>query len=279
MEDMETLPETALERKSPGGKNSQSPEPSQPRFAVVPVLAGIGAGVLLTLAVQYLFSTAVEPRIPYICLICVLSAAGLAFFAAPAGRRFLNRRKHGIIQTLTWAVFAVVCAVIFLAVRRKWMKTHYAWLLGGVLLAVTVAITCSHAYNYQEGSQGGNPLCEQAAKKRATWLHANHCWQILNVSMTIIPLYCTCAAIYLSGNQVDNSMNDILIYSILSLVISLGTYVIRPANRAAGYRRAYIIVDEALTNLEYSESGDRSVAEALTRGTQIVADQDILDPK
>lgn len=187
-------------------------------------------------------------------------------------------RRHGIIQSVAWAIFLAVCAAIFWAVRGGYLKIHYAWLLGGICLAVTVAVTCSHAYNYWEGSQGGDPLREQAARQMAVWLHANYCWQILNVAMTIVPLYCTCAAIYLSGNQVADSMNDILIYSILSLVISLGTYVIRPANRAVGYRRAYTGVSKALTEPVCADTGER-IAQALAEGVQVIAEQDIMDPK
>lgn len=196
---------------------------------------------------------------------------------APAAPRPKSRR-HGIIQSIAWAVFLAVCAAIFWAVRGGYLKIHYAWLLGGICLALTVAVTCSHAYNYREGSQGGDPLREQAARQMAVWLHANYCWQILNVAMTIVPLYCTCAAIYLSGNRVGDSMNDILIYSILSLVISLGTYVIRPANRAAGYRRAYTGVSRALTAPSCADAGE-PIAKALAEGTQIIAEQDIMDPK
>lgn len=156
--------------------------------------------------------------------------------------------------------------------------SHYALLLGGTCFAVVIGITCSQAYNSVEGEAKGSFLW-QAKRKRNAWLHANFSWQAINMWMTITPLYCTCATIYLSGKKEQGELDNILIYSILSLVMSLGIYVVRPANRATGYRRAYNILNAALTRLEITPTDIQSVAQAMVDGEKIVEEQDTLDPK
>lgn len=174
---------------------------------------------------------------------------------------------HGMIQFITWMIFIGICGVSVILVMKKDVQVYNILLPDSFFLTVTIAITFSHAYNYYPRPKA-SLLWNQASKLRATWLHASNCWQSLNIWMTIAPLYCTCIAIYLSGNHMNSG--HILIHSILSLVISMGTYIIYPGERARTYLKAYSLVNEALTDYEINKSGgEKKIAKAVNEGTQI----------
>lgn len=223
--------------------------------------------------------------------------------------RFWHRHWHGLIQILVSIVFVAVCVIAFLHMKVWNLAAPDMLLLIFTGAAVTVAIICSHAYNHIPGDE--DLLYEQAARLRAVWLHANFCWKTISIWMTVIPLYCTCVAIYLSGTPEGDEFDHIriLVYSVLSLVISLGVYAIRPSNRASAYRKAYRVIDKALIDYQESMSGsaerkeekiavddeeagnreaqDRCVdqnvrsnlAKAMKKGERFITKQDIQDPK
>lgn len=191
------------------------------------------------------------------------------------------KRRHGLIQSAIWIFFACPLVALILSVKPDSLRMTDMFLILIVLFAFAVGVTVSQAYNEIPDSADPEPLYIQAIKKKNIWLHSYFSWECINAAMTVIPLYCTCAAIYISGTPEGNGEWDrtrILIYSILSLVLSLSIYVIRPANRATGYRRAYKTIDAAL--IQYKTERDRSLlSQALTKGEGHVSDQAILDPK
>lgn len=182
---------------------------------------------------------------------------------------------------ITCIIFLCICGGMGCLVYKGFLKAYDALLYGGTFLAVAIAIVCSHAYNYQPEQWMDKELCHMAAKQAAKWLHDNFSWLTVSVWMTVMPLYCTCATIYISGVPMADGEYDqihILIYSILSLVISLGIYVIRPANRAVGFRQAYQLASEAM--VKYQLVKDNTIlANAIAEGEKIIARQDTLDPK
>lgn len=210
-----------------------------------------------------------------ILLFCYKSAKSLV------KNRWFYTRRHGLIQSAIWIFFACSLVGLILSVKFGLFRMTDMFLILIVLFAFAVGATVSQAYNEVPDIAAPEPLYIQAIKKKNIWLHSYFSWECINVAMTVIPLYCTCAAIYISGTPGENSEWDrtrVLIYSILSLVLSLSIYVIRPANRATGYRRAYKTIDEAL--IQYKTETERSLlSQALTEGEGYVSDQAILDPK
>ena len=68
------------------------------------------------------------------------------------------------------------------------------------------------------------------------------------------------------------SQTHILIYSILSLVISLGVYAISPLKRASAYEKAYTLVVKALSDYELDpENGKKNLSKAIKKGEKIIA--------
>lgn len=206
-----------------------------------------------------------------------------------SGRRCLNQKDsfsigkywHGAVQFLTCAVFLILSWVVFHFMEQWRLIAADIPLILATGLAISIAVICSHAYNYTPGGEKMGELYDQAARQKAVWLHANFSWQVVSIWMTVTPLYCTCAAIYISGTPINGTWDHthVLIYSILSLVISLGVYVIRPSNRAEGYRRAYQTVNEALLQYEPAEGRASALANAIIEGERFITEQDVKDPK
>lgn len=194
-------------------------------------------------------------------------------------KNLMFRHWHGLVQTATILVTLVIIGGLVYVVFIGVLQVYDAILAGETLLTFSVAVICSHGYNYQPDPTA-TPLQEKAAKLQATWLHANFCWQIINAWMTITPLYCTCATIYISGSSSVGKSDQvhILTYSIISLVLSLGIYVIRPFNRGSGFRKAYLSVSTALTK-QYGSASNEELITAINEGQKIIASQDLLDPQ
>lgn len=176
---------------------------------------------------------------------------------------------HGWVQILCWGVFCLACCFSVWLVVEFQFQIYNILLADSTLLAITIAITLSHAYNCIADPEASY-LWNLAEKRRSIWLHANHCWQTVHIWMTITPLYCTCIAIYLSGNNM--SQEHILIYSILSLVISLGVYAIAPLKRASAYERAYTLVVNALSEYKLDpKNGEKNLSKAIRKGEKLIA--------
>lgn len=193
------------------------------------------------------------------------------------------RRWHGIVLMLTISFTLGLFGLVGYAVYKNILNVFDAFLFVGTLLTVAIAVIRSNTYNYQPGSTPTNSLQEKAAKLQATWRHANHCWQAVNLWMTIIPLYCTCATIYISGspaigNDKENQLR-IFVYSIISLVLSLGIYVLRPSAHRAGFQKAYLSITTALTKTHGSDGPDveKELKKAIIEGENIIAKQDSFD--
>lgn len=179
-----------------------------------------------------------------------------------------KRYWHAVVQVIVWILFFGFLAGSFWAYNRFHFQVYNLILVNLISTATAIAVTCSHAYNH-EVRQDAPPIWNQAERQKALWLHANFFWQTVSVVMTIMPLYCTCVAIYLSGN--NKSPENVMIHSIMSLVISLGVYVISPSSRATAYRGAYALVNDALMGYELDpEKGKGLLREAMDKGTRLV---------
>lgn len=199
----------------------------------------------------------------------------------PTRKNRKHKRWHGVIQAIIASIALLLCAgLAYLTILGK-LLIYDTILLGETLLAFSIALICSHAYNYYPGTEEEGSLREKAAKLKATWLHANFSWNTISIWMTVTPLYCTCATIYISGSSISGEWDQIhvLVYSILSLVLSLGIYVLRPSNRATGYREAYLSVTIALTYDSAFEPEAILLKQAIIKGERSIAKQDTLDSR
>lgn len=186
---------------------------------------------------------------------------------------------HGIVQTVVIIVALGACAGVVCWMIFGSLHVCDMILIVETIMALAIGIICSHAYNYIPGSET-DPLRGEVAKNKAIWLHANFSWKTISIWMTVTSLYCTCATIYISGSSLNLNeawaQDHIIIYSVLSLVFSLGMYVLRPSNRATGYRKAYLIATKAL--VDDNSSNQQNLKEALIKGEEIIAKQDTFSP-
>lgn len=187
---------------------------------------------------------------------------------------WFQRHWHGIVQGITIVVFIAVCYALVQAVKEiSFFEPYDALLFMLTGFAAVVAVVQSHAYNYTPNEYDETNLRERIGKLQAVWLHANLTWQTIYIWMMSVPFYCTCIAIYLSGNNGD--YDHILIYSILSLVITLGCYAIQPLKRANQFRKAYAMASKAIVTYDGDDTNSKVLADAIIEAEQMIADQDI----
>lgn len=165
--------------------------------------------------------------------------------------------KQIIVKTITWICAGGGIGVLIYAAYKTKLSIWDAFLIGMLFIVIAIAVTFSNSYGYNiDGLQEGSLLLK-AATMHASVLHASFCWNIVYFFLTIAPLYCTCVVIYLSGFGKNDTSQRILIYSILSLVLSTSTYVINAKGFAAVYRNASNILIDAIIKVQYeSEARD-----------------------
>ena len=191
-------------------------------------------------------------------------------------KRSWSNHWHGVVQAII--IIATLVFVWHLAcmVSTGDLQIYDAILAIETILFFSIAMVYSHAYNYRPNS-AATDLQEEAAKLKATWLHANFCWKMIKIWMAITSLYCTCATIYISGTSIGSEWDQVhvLAYSIISLVLSLGVYVIRPSNQEAGYRKAYLSITMAL----YGSGSEEELKNAIIEGEAAIAKEASFDPQ
>ncbi len=186
-----------------------------------------------------------------------------------------------IIQAVAVVAFVAICIFSVALISKRVIESYDAILLDVTCLAVVVAIISSQTYSFIPDPEMPE-IWNSAERLQVVWVHSNFSWLSVNVWMKLTPMYCTCIAIYLSGNKCG--WDKILFYSILSLLISLSDYVVRPSNRAAGFRRAYREIATALAKYKGAKATSnfpdpQILVDAIIKGEGFIAEQDLIDPQ
>lgn len=162
-----------------------------------------------------------------------------------------------VVRVLVWLLFGAALYLTPALGEQLKLEVCDIILILALLFAIVLGITFSLAYNYQmDGVE--DTLLKKAIRLQLTYLHASSCWNIAYIFMVFVPLYTTCSVIYLSLDAPNNDKR-ILLYSILSLVFSLGVYVVRPQTRSTAYRNSYVLLRDATLacELEQNDPGDK----------------------
>lgn len=186
-----------------------------------------------------------------------------------------------VVRALVWLLFAAALYFAPAAMVKFGLKVCDTVLILALLFVLTLGVTFSLAYTYDMDGVNDAQL-KKAIRLQQTFLHASQCWNITSIFMAFVPLYTTCAVIYLSPDAAENSMR-ILVYSILSLVFSMGVYIVRPQTRSTAYRNGYILLKDATLACELelkaggggaplSASAMQQLRESIKKAEEINAD-------
>jgi len=143
-----------------------------------------------------------------------------------------------IVKLVTWFAFvgSIWLLLILFNDYFEWWQVYDGIFFLTLSLALALAITFSHSYGLPIEKLEKDELKKRAIKADATNIHAYFSWKIISAWMTIVPLYCTLTVVFISAlYDGDNQMPRILIYSMLSLVISFSVYVVKPNYRAHNF--------------------------------------------
>lgn len=157
------------------------------------------------------------------------------------------------VRVLVWLLFGAALYGVPVVGLKLELAVCDIILILALLFALALGVTFSLAYTYEiDGAEDAQ--LKKAVRLQLTFLHASQCWNITSILMAFVPLYTTCAVIYLSLNAAKNNMR-ILVYSILSLVFSMGVYIVRPQTRSTAYRNGYILLKDATLAYAFEQNG------------------------
>lgn len=182
-----------------------------------------------------------------------------------------------IVKLGLWIMVVLVSVGIIWMLDKQYLMVWDAVFVEFILLAFAVAVSFANSYGTPLDHIEKNSITYQAIKLRTVMMHANFCWSILHITLTIAPLYCTCVVIYLSGFEAISKIEiqkAILIYSILSLVLTLATSVIKAKGFSGAYRMASTILYKGIMKRQCAEKdnpeADLELAECINQAEEII---------
>jgi hypothetical protein len=153
-----------------------------------------------------------------------------------------------VIKISTWVFFVCLSikAVSFIETIDIW-EIYDTIISIIILFALALAVTLSHSYGLDIDYNKNDKLIKLALKTDAMNIHAHFSWTIITVCMTIIPLYCSTAVVFISTKPEHNGqIGHILLYSILSIALSLSIYIIKPNERAKYFMNEFVVLRKLL---------------------------------
>ncbi len=154
---------------------------------------------------------------------------------------------HIAVRIATWIIFGLLIDWLVCLANQDVLMVCDVLLAGLLLLALALGITISNSYTY-DIEMADSKLLEYITRVELTCMHASECWNIVAISMVILPIYTTCTVIYLTlqASTEAEYLSRILLYSIFSLVSSLAGYIIRPQDKSTAFRNGYVELRNAL---------------------------------
>lgn len=104
--------------------------------------------------------------------------------------------------------------------------------------------------------------------RKSVWLKSNIIWMVINFWMISSSFLSTIIVIYISVQDVDATR--IVFYSVMSLFVSIMSYVLNPLAMARGYRKAYQEIDKAIFEYEKRKENIDILEKALVCGEEYI---------
>ena len=176
-------------------------------------------------------------------------------------------------------IISVIIAYVLICVDIKGITLYTFDKIFALSILVCAAIcfcflACSlvidEGYEYIEGEE---VIFYEAHKKKTIWLNSCITWLIIYYWVIGSSYLSTVIAIYITTYEIEleAQIPRIVLYSILSLVLSILNMLIVPFNHAKGYRKAYEIIDEGLIE-SISQKDVALLKEARIKSEKIIGD-------
>ena len=188
-----------------------------------------------------------------------------------------ERLASRVIKFVLWTAVILISIGMAWLVHRSVLMVWDAVFVGIVILAFAIAVSFGNSYGTSLDHVAKDSVLYEAIKLRTIMMHANFCWSVFHIAIIIAPLYCTCVVIYVSSFE---SVNDvkiqkaILLYSILSLVLTLAAYVIKAKGFSGAYRMASTILYKGIMERMCVEScnaaADLKLAEHMDQAEEVI---------
>ena len=116
-------------------------------------------------------------------------------------------------------------------------------------------------------SKKNTPDKDTPDRKRRVWFNTAILWLVIEYLGVILPFECTAIILYLDVySNSDISNKGIFVFSVLSMLLIIFTYAIRPHSHAVAYRKAYLLLHKTIYNSQSKSEDDTNIYEAICRG-------------
>lgn len=155
--------------------------------------------------------------------------------------------------------------------REAIQSLHFFDWMTIALLVIGIIITTVSGSWIQKNEfeiSSGTALERCAIDRKRIWLRASIIWYCINYVFLLFGFVCTIVLIYMAYTLEDagNAYQiRVVIYSGMSLFVSITPHVLQPMNKSKGFRNANINLDAALI-----EGNEAKIKTALVDGEKII---------
>ncbi len=137
-----------------------------------------------------------------------------------------------------------------------------------VIFAVAALFTLFDDWAKRKHDVNKSALYYALKSKRLIWLISAMFWRMAYYICVLIAFISSVTIVYISVEE-SSSSTDVLIFSIITTVLVLFEFVIKPKENSVVYRQAFFQADAALNKYTYSNDASE-IADALTKGEEII---------
>ena len=145
-------------------------------------------------------------------------------------------------------------------------------LLAIPILFASVVCTCIDFYGKKHEfvlpQEGNNETIRNAQAKCRTWFNMSAFWLAVEYLGVILPFECSAIIVYLEIYA--NSSEGVFTFSVISMLLIIITYAIRPHFHAIAYRKAYVTLNKAIYNEITKNAGSAEIREAIHKGEMFI---------
>ena len=136
-----------------------------------------------------------------------------------------------------------------------------------MILGVSICIGFSIWIYVVIRSKNNTPDKDTPERKCRVWFNTAILWLVIEYLGVILPFECTAIILYLDVySNSDISSKGIFVFSVLSMLLIIFVYAIRPHSHAVAYRKAYLLLKKALYNSQNKSEDETNIHESICYG-------------
>ena len=140
------------------------------------------------------------------------------------------------------------------------------------LFAIVLDLITGHTTNYINYELYSSIPSHEIHRTNSTvraWKIWSNIWITAYFFLSIFPIFLSLIVIYIA-NQISANVNDITLYSVISLCLTAITFILRPKEQAYGYRIAFEDLNNKIVQFSNNECEWGEVTNSIYNGEKII---------